>query len=278
MVDEIKIVHEIFHYMKASYESSNGIEDYIKELVKDADKWCAFTHGEGVEVACYYLDDKVKYFNFFLDRFIKIYEMIGIDPYHLDKLRESSERLRNPETLHSYDEFKGNIDNIIFIIEHDKSKISSYISQLTCEECIRMDEAITCYMNYSYLASTVLTVSAVEARLHNIFKKKSSKFYKENFETATLGQLIQIFDEKKYLTKKYLKYKKILPLEYRPLLEILNAYRVFSAHPKGKKIDSHIAESILKLALSFLVDERLAVEEKLKICGSQDNMSNDSSS
>lgn len=269
MVDDIKIVHELFHFMKATYESSKGIDGYIKEIVENADKWCPFTHEEGIDNSCYCLNDRVKYLNFFLDRFIKSYEMVGIDPYHLAKLKEYSEKLRNPETLHSFDDFKGYIDNIIFIIERDKPKISSYFSQLTCEECIRMDEALTCYMNHSYLASTVLTVSAVEARLHNIFSKKSSKFYKQNFEKATLGQLIQVFDDNKYLDKHYLKYKKILPPEYKPLLEILNTYRVFSAHPKGKRIEAHIAESILKLALSFLVDERLAVEEKLTICGAQ---------
>lgn len=269
MVDDIKIIYELFHFMKATYESSKGAEDFIKEILTDSDKWCPFIHEEGFDVICYSLNEGVKYLNFFLDRFIKTYEMLGIDPYHLEKLKEYSERLRNPEILHSYDEFKENIDAIILIIEHDKPKISSFFSQLTCEECMRMDEALTCYMNHSYLASTVLTVSAVEARLHNIFKKKGSKFYKENFEMATLGQLIQVFDGNKYLDKKYLKYKKIVPDEYKPLLEILNTYRVFSAHPKGKRIESHIAESILKLALSFLVDERLAVEEKLKICGSQ---------
>ncbi len=279
MVDNIKIVYELFHFMKSTYESSKGIEDFIKEILTDADKWCPFNHEQGVDISCYHLNEGVKYFNFFLDRLLKTHEMLGIDPYHLDELKKYSERLRNPETLYNYDEFKSIAESIILIVELDKPKISSFISQLTCEECIRMDEALTCYMNHSYLASTVLTVSAVEARLHNIFKKKGSKFYKENFETATLGQLIQIFDEDKYKDKKYLKYKKILPSEYKPLLEILNTYRVFSAHPKGKRIESHIAESILKLTLSFLVDERLAIEEELKICGSQiGNKPNDSSS
>ena len=125
MVDDIKIVHELFHFMKATYESSKGIEAYIKEIVEDADKWCPFTHEEGIDTSCYCLNEGVKYLNFFLDRFIKSYEMVGIDPYHLAKLKEYSEKLRNPETLHSFDDFKGYIDNIIFIIEKDKSKISS---------------------------------------------------------------------------------------------------------------------------------------------------------
>jgi hypothetical protein len=99
-----------------------------------------------------------------------------------------------------------------------------------------------------------MAVSAVEFRLHYMIKKTDGALYSENFERAMLGQLIQIFDKNEYKDEKYGKIKQLMPERHRPLVKLLNEYRIVSAHPKEIKITPQIAESILNLSFAFLTD------------------------
>lgn len=88
-----------------------------------------------------------------------------------------------------------------------------------------------------------MAVSAVEARLHYLLKEAAHKLYKTEFEKANLGRLISLFSDDEYKAKRYDKIKKILPREHKPLIDLLNHYRVLSAHPKSKGISHAIVKS-----------------------------------
>jgi hypothetical protein len=45
-----------------------------------------------------------------------------------------------------------------------------------------------------------------------------------------------------------------MPIKHKPLVLLLNNYRVFAAHPTEQKITPQIAEAIIHLASSFLTD------------------------
>ncbi|MBI4401735.1 MAG: hypothetical protein HY581_08900 [Nitrospirae bacterium] len=100
-----------------------------------------------------------------------------------------------------------------------------------------------------------MAVSAVENRLIEIIRKKHDRLYRKEFTRFTLGQLIQVFDENQYKAKKYASIKKLLPVKHKPLLLLLNQYRIFSIHPKGEVVTAQIAESILHLSFTFMFDK-----------------------
>lgn len=87
-----------------------------------------------------------------------------------------------------------------------------------------------------------------------MIRNKDKKLHADHFKKATLGQLIQVFDEKQYTDVKFQKIKKLMPEKHKPLITLLNLYRVFSAHPKEEKITPQIAESILHLSFAFMMD------------------------
>jgi hypothetical protein len=142
-------------------------------------------------------------------------------------------------------------DGIKFI----EPTIVKKLERVACTECVRLDEAAVCFSNYCFTASVAMAVSAVEYRLVELIRRKNERLYRSSFARSTLGQLIQVFDDTQYKDKKYAAIKKLMPQKHKPLLALLNQYRVFSVHPKGETITPQIAESILHLAFAFVLDE-----------------------
>jgi len=59
-----------------------------------------------------------------------------------------------------------------------------------------------------------------------------------------------------------------MPRKHRPLVTLLNEYRVFSAHPKEEKVTAQIAESVLHLCFAFLTDPDTCPYNKKELkCG-----------
>jgi hypothetical protein len=141
--------------------------------------------------------------------------------------------------------------------------ITEKLNLFSCEECIRLDEAIHNFEEGCYYSSVIMAVSALESRLHFLFKQMDKKIYSQSFENKTLGQLIQILDPGMYKDPKFSKFKKIMGSKYRPLLELCNTYRIFSAHPKNEKIDRNVANSILNLTFLFLMDRDITKRRTL---------------
>lgn len=103
-----------------------------------------------------------------------------------------------------------------------------------------------------------------------MIKNTDKKLYSEQFEKATLGQLIQVFDKNEYTDNKYDKIKQLMPDRHRPLVQLLNQYRILSAHHKEVKVTPQIAESILNLSFAFLIDpETCLYDEDYLKCGTK---------
>lgn len=134
------------------------------------------------------------------------------------------------------------------------SIIEATLSRFTCLECQRLDEAIECLRNYCFHASVVMAVSAVEARITEIVRRHDQSLYNSQFAKATLGQLVQLFDENHYTEAKFSDLKALMPGKHEPLVTLLNQYRVFSAHPKPEKITKQISEAIIRLSFTFMID------------------------
>ena len=100
-----------------------------------------------------------------------------------------------------------------------------------------------------------MAVSAVEARIIEMIRKKHAQLYRSEFSRYTLGQLIQVFDDHQYKSLKYAKIKKLMPPKHRPLLLLLNQYRIFSVHPKEEEVTPQISEAIIHLAFTFMCDK-----------------------
>ena len=110
-----------------------------------------------------------------------------------------------------------------------------------------------------------MAVSAVEARIASIVRRHDQALYDSQFAKATLGQLVQLFDENRYTAPKYTSLKKLMPSKHRPLIELLNRYRVFSAHPTDETVTLQIADAILKLCFTFMIDPATCVYDEQEL-------------
>lgn len=177
------------------------------------------------------------------------------------QLRGIIDDIKIPEENIRVDLFRKNIERLLEFLAFYKKRIYEKIAFLTCEESERLDEAIDCFENYCFYSTVVMAVSAVEARLHYLIKQKNKSLYKgENFEKATLGMIIKIFD-KSNNNPKFDSIRNLIAEEHKPLIDLLNIYRVYSAHPKAKDITQNIARSILTLSFVFLLDEKHKIKK-----------------
>lgn len=259
-----EIVDEMLHYMKTGEDTN--LND-IKKFKKIAQEFCPFTHKENEDnYSCYQNNEGIQLFILYIKKYLICYDFLGINGYWLKDLEKLIERLENPLHNRNYDIFCENVDNLLGFIKSWKKGVAQKIDLLTCEESKRLDESINCFSNNCYLSSTIMAVSSVESRLHFLLKKESPLIYKNTFEKATLGQIIQLFDKDKYKETKYKKVKKILPNKFKSLIETLNNYRIFSAHAKSEPINYQIAHSIMSLSFSFLLDKETKIDKDLTKC------------
>jgi len=200
-----------------------------------------------------------------LNDFVDRIEFLDIHKPALDTLKRKLERLSNFAFNTEAKIFKNHLDSVFESIDDIyKEEIKERLKIMTCQECTRLDEAITNFRNDCFFSSVIMAVSAVEARLHYLIKAKNKTIYSKYFEKATLGTLISLFDKKvkHFSDKKFNSIKNILPEEHTPLIEVFNTYRIYSAHPKDKDVTPKIAQSILNFTFAFLLDKKLKIDEK----------------
>ena len=258
---DISELNELLHFMK----NPKRTKWIFTQATRGSKNWCPFTHDHGFDLGCYLRNPAVQYLMKLLQSFMLRFEFLNIRKYSLDEMKKLYSSLTEIGAIISYENFSEKIQSFKELVKIHAEDVSKKMDLLTCDECIRLDESLVCYENYCFFASVVMAVSAVESRMHHLLKKTDSKTYKSDFERATLGQLLRLFDENHYKEQKFRKLKSILPKKHKPLVEILNQYRVFSAHPKEEKVDHKIAESVLNLSFSFLLDEELAISDKKKL-------------
>jgi hypothetical protein len=259
-------INELLHYMK-------GVEPFSKiltELSESSKQWCPFQHEGGFSADCYDTYPLVQGLITWIDKYLICCRYMDVNKYTLDSMANTVEELRVSERITSYEDFKLLIDDIRDDVEFVQPDISTKLSRLECTECERLDEALVCLQNYCFYAAIVMAVSAVEYRIAEMIRRNDEELYLEHFKGTTLGQLIKVFQDDEYKDEKFQKIKELMPVKHKPLISLLNNYRVFAAHPTDQKITPQIAEAIIHLSFSFLTDiQTCPYEPEEMICSDQ---------
>jgi hypothetical protein len=181
---------------------------------------------------------------------------------NIGRLEESINDLQKPTLNTTEARFRKNLDMVIEMVSDAEKEINKQLQNMTCLECERLGEAITCNYEGCFTASVVMAASAVEARLHELIKNKNRKIYNQYFRDKPLGTLINLFDKNSYKDKKFSSLKKIIPDIHKSLLDIVNDYRILSAHPIMTEVDHKVSESVINLTFLFLLDPKLKIKNK----------------
>lgn len=191
-----------------------------------------------------------------------LFEYLDISERRLGELRTRFYTFANPYSNLTPKDFKLNNDPLLNLLKLTDKEVCRKLKLLNKIEGIRLEESMRCLRASCYFAAVVMAVSAAESRLHNLISQKNKRLYKQHFDKATLGAITQLFDPNHYKDKKFKSLKKLLPDKHRPLIQLLNNYRIFSAHPKSVIISCQTAKTILSLVFLLLLDQGLVVKTK----------------
>lgn len=252
-------LQSLLHYMK----DTEPFSKVLRDLIRTRKDWCPFTHNDvGVDKHCYDTNPAVQAVIAYIDKYALCCRYLDGHPLVVADIEQACHDLIIPErmsSLEDFDEILKRVKKNVSFLEND---ISAKLDRFTCLECTRLDEAIECFTNYCFYSSVVMAVSAVEARIMEIVRRHDSDLYERQFAKATLGQLVQLFDEGHYKGAEYAEVKNLLSPKHTPLLVLLNQYRVFSAHPKDEFITRQVADAALKLCFTFMIDPKTCPYEK----------------
>ncbi len=249
-MEDIDKLNELLHFMKGAEPFSVT----FTELTKSSEQWCPFQHGDGFNLDCYKTHSQVQAIINWTEKYLICCKYLDINKYSLDSMTDTLEKLRIPEEIREHADFQLFIDDLKLLIKFVEPDICDKLSRLECTECERLDEALVCFQNYCFYSAVVMSVSAVEYRIAEMIRRSDSELYLKHFQKVTLGQLIKVFQDDEYKDEEFKKIRKLMPIKHKPLVSLLNNYRVFAAHPTEQKITPQIAEAIIHLAFSFLTD------------------------
>jgi len=245
-------LNTLLHWMKGFGKFSRTFNG----LIRDSKAWCPFTHrGGGLNPDCYNANPRVQSLLAWSKKYTQCAKFLDADRYAVDELCGLLDHLASPERIEDYVEFRRLVSEFRLLVEFVEPQVCKKLNHVSCEECERLDEGLVCFSHYSFRASVVMAVSAVELRIVGLIQNQNKRLYDREFSRYTLGQLIQVFDENQYKARKYARIKTLMPAKHKPLLSLLNQYRIFSVHPKGEDVTAQVAESILLLSCAFLFDK-----------------------
>ena len=220
----------LLHYMKGGERFS----ETLTYLVSGKEEWCPFTHDHiGVDRDCYNSNPSVQTLIAYVEKYAACCRYLDCNPFSVGVIEEACRNLTIPERMASLADFAGYVSTLEHQVGFIEPNITGKLNRFTCFECERLDEALECLRNCCFHASVVMAVSAVESRIAEIVRRHDEALFRSRFAKATLGQLVQLFDNKSTVEKPAL--KNMMPEKHKPLLALLNQYRVFSAHPKGER-------------------------------------------
>jgi hypothetical protein len=258
-----------FHYVK---HGEKELLNVWRGLTKNPEKLCPFTHKKGEEILfCYSTHPSIKTITEFLEKYLELFSYLEIDSDVIEDLKEMIAEIKNPFSNQTVSMFKSNVLRMGKFMECYEKSFFRESKKFTCLESRRIGEALECFNNNCYQASSILMVSAIEGRLHTLIKSKNKKEYDSHIRDSPLGKILSLRDPNRYKSQKFDRIKKIIksliPSNHIPLIRLVNQYRVVSAHPKEEIITRNIAHSIITLSFAFLLDESLQIP--LKLCNNK---------
>ena len=192
--------------------------------------------------------------------YIELYEYLDISSSDVSHLKQLYYSLENSDANRKKEDFKRNFLFLLLKLEETDENIYSRLKDFYNIECYRISEGMNCLSSRCNLAAVVMIVSAVENRLHKVIEKKEKSLYEKEFKKATLGSIIELWrKDTRYKDPKYDRLKNILPEKHNHLIEVLNTYRIFSAHAKEEFISSQMAKAIILLSFLLLMDKSLRI-------------------
>lgn len=242
-------IREILHYT----HSIDSFARLFSDLIKSYRAWKPFSKAR-IVFDTYLASSEVLNLQHWMRKYIILCRFLDMRRYYVDELADIVQRIHSPRDVATPKGFDDLLQHFMSGVKFFDKDLMAKAERLTCSECIRLDEALVCYENYAYHASVIMAVSAVEARITELIRRKNKRLYNSELSKFTLGQLITIFEPGQFMDKKYEGIKKLMPDKHRPLVALLNRYRVFSAHPTGEAITAQIADSIMHLAFAFMLD------------------------
>ncbi len=252
---------QLIHFIKESDKSF--ADSFLLGIKQEYKGWCAFAnHGSKVDENCYLIKQYESGWMEYLRHFVVVARYLLADSQREQYLERLVDVLTNPQLNLSKKKFEYNLNQLLAVVNGIERDIKLTAKKLTCLESERLGEAISCLMSSCFVSAVVMAASAVEARLHYLIKKKNAGIYKKHFSEKPLGTLIKLFDDSEYKANEFISLKKILPMKHKSLLDLINTYRIFSAHPKGEKIDYRSGETIINLSFIFLFDHGLGITDK----------------
>ena len=253
----------LVHFLKGvtKHPTRPFSEIFLTSLKKESPNWICFKNSGKMDYNLYKIIQNETGWVQYIDSFLTIgkYLLPAVSLPHIESLKDQLKILEIPKLNSTSKIFKENLEDFILLANQVEIRMNEQLKKLTCLECERLGEAITCNLEGCYTAGTVMAASAIEARLHYLIHKKNKKLYKKSFKDKTLGTIIKLFDKNEYKDKKYIGLKKIVPDKHKSLLDIVNTYRIFSAHPILSEIDPKVADSVLNLSFLFLLDPELKI-------------------
>ena len=246
-------INEMLHFLKAT----GPFHDHAKKMFKSHHKWRSLQTRSTIDPDIYKADPRIITFLHWVEKYILCCRFLDHRQYYVNRMKERLTLLESPETLLTPKKFGEVVSRLFDSIEFADKDVLPKLRRLSCVECVRLDEALVCFDNYSFYASIIMAVSAVESRLLEMIRRSSNADVASySFKDFTLGQLIQVFQPDTYKESKYASIKQLMPSKHLPLLALLNHYRIFSAHPTEEKITGQVAEAIVHLSFAFMTDEK----------------------
>ena len=208
----------LLHYMKGAEPFSKTLRD----LIRNRKQWCPFTH-EDVQIDndCYHANPSVQAVIAYIEKYAECGRYLDCNVFVIKDIESACRELTIPERMSSLMGFDTHLNKVKDSVAFVESDISDKLTRFTCLECERLDEAIECLNGYCFYASVVMAVSAVEARITEIVRRHDQSLYESTFAKATLGQLVQLFDENQYKEPKFASLKKLIPGKHKPLVALL---------------------------------------------------------
>lgn len=255
-------INEILHFTHAI----ESFKELFSDLTEDWEKWRPFVGRTRINSDSYLASQDLSNLLHWMRKHNLLCRFLDIRRYYVDEMADLIRDLHSPKVVGTIDGFQRILANFLSYVAFADNEINTKSKRLACVECVRLDEALVCYENYSYYASVIMAVSAVESRITELIRRADSQLYESTFSKFTLGQLILIFEPGQFTDNKYTQIKGLMPDKHRPLVALLNQYRVFSAHPSEEVITAQIADSIMHLSFAFMLDEDTCpyTEDELK--------------
>jgi hypothetical protein len=252
------LINQMIHFMKA--ESFKKF--YSNNLIKNIQKRPFFTSGTNINIEYYNSDKEVETLIAFLEKYQLCNRFLNSSKSQKETFSKLINYFKSPETIGTCGNFKGLLRSTNEIIGLLDKHVQEAINGLTCEECVRLDEALVCYSNDCMYATVIMAISAIELRLHRLIKNLDNQRYEKHFEIATLGQIVSQLSE----NDDFADIKVLIPKKHIPLIQLLNQYRIFAVHPKNEKISPIIVDSMISLSFAFICDPDVSVydDDELK--------------